>query len=222
MSGKWPDLGEDENGQFKDPTDDEFWYFHRGDHWAKEAKKRDKARDDIGDFKLAFQGSQIMRDISKYLVNCGWTHEDIRRELKPSQEGIEMSVGRGSYPWGSEEYEKWRKIAWEDMKRNSQLVRRAIAGAYNCNSYTYFRPEATYNNTKYLNPLATILAVRPEDRRISALRMIQNYGIELNDALKEQMRRGIAGARTEPGNAPGWGVHLDEGLLKSIVDTPST
>ena len=64
--------------------------------------------------------------------------------------------------------------------------------------------------------------MRPEDRRISALRMIQNYGIELNDAMKEQMRRGIAGARTEPGNAPGWGVHLDEGLLKSIVDTPST
>ena len=98
MSGKWPDLGEDENGQLRDPTDDEFWYFHRDDHWAKEPKKRDKARDDIGDFKLAFQGSQIMRDISKDLVNCGWTHDDVQRELKPSQEGVEMSVGRGSYP----------------------------------------------------------------------------------------------------------------------------
>ena len=49
--------------------------------------------------------------------------------------------------------------------------------------------------------------MRPDDRRVSALRMIQNYGIELNDALEEQMRKGIVGARTEPGKAPGWGVH---------------
>ena len=163
LSSKWPDFGEDENGQPRDPTDDEFWYFHNGDHLSKDIRKRDKARDNLEDFKLAFQGSQIMRDIAKYLVNCGWTHEDVRRELKPSQEGMEMTAGRGLYPWGSAEYEKWRRIAWEDMKRNSQLVRRAIAGTYNCNSYTYFRPEATYNNTKYLNPLAIILAVRPED-----------------------------------------------------------
>ena len=61
--------------------------------------------------------------------------------------------------------------------------------------------------------------MKVEDRRISALHMIQNYGIELNTALQEQMRKGIIGARTEPGKAPGWGVHLDEGLLKSIVDT---
>ena len=222
LSGRWPDLGEDENGQLREPTDDELWYFQRDDHFSKDDRKRDKARDDFEDFKLALQGSRILRDITKYLVNCGWSHEEVRNELKPSKEGVDMGTFRGNYPWGSEEYEKWRRVAWEDMKKNSQFVRRAIAGTFNCNSCSYFRPEATFNNTKYINPLAIILAVKVDDRRISALCMLQNYGIELNPALKEQMRKGIIGARTEEGKAPGWGVHLDEGLLKSIVDTPPT
>ena len=119
---------------------------------SKPDKKRDKARDDFEDFKLAYQGANILREIAKYLINCGWTNEDIRRELSPSQEGIDMGVSRGSYPWGSEEYEKWRRVAWEDMKKHSQVVRRAIAGAFNCNNYTYFRPEATFNNTIAQSP----------------------------------------------------------------------
>ena len=123
LSGRWPDLGEDENGQLREPTDDELWYFQRDDHWSKDDRKRDKARDDFKDFKLALEGSRILRDITKYIVNCGWSHEEVRAELKPSKEGVDMGTNRGYYPWGSEEYEKWRRVAWEDMKKNSQFLR---------------------------------------------------------------------------------------------------
>ena len=83
------------------------------------------------------------------------------------------------------------------------MIRRAIAGAFNVNNYTYIRPEATFNSTKYLNPLALVIALKYEDRRIAALHMIQNYRIELNPALKEQMRKGILGEQTAQGMAPG-------------------
>ena len=222
LTGKWPDLGEDENGDLRDPTEDELWNFHQEEHWGKNAKRRDRARDDFEDFKLAFEGAKILREIIKYFINCGWTTADVKRELGASQEGKDMGVMRGHYPWGSPEYDKWRRVAWEDMQHHSRVIKRAIAGAFNVGSYAYFRPEATFSSTKYLNPLAIVFALKYDDRRIAALLMIQNYKIELNPALVEQMEKGIVGARTEHGMAPGWGVHLDEGLLKSTVGAPST
>ena len=81
-----------------------------------------------------------------------------------------MMFGRGGkLEWESDKYMTWRENAWTDLQRQSKFVRRAIHGAFNAHSYTYFRPEVNYEGTVFLNPLAILLAVKKDYRRTSAL-----------------------------------------------------
>ena len=205
----------------QEPTDEELSRFHKEIHLSQHKNRRDLARDDFEDFKLAFEGAEIIRETLKYLINCGWTTPEIKLALGASEKGRAMLANRHQYSWESAEYQKWRKHAWEDLQRRSSLVRRAIAGTYGVTSYTYFRPEATYSSAKYLNPLAIVLALKSAGRTIAVLHVLQNYKIEMNDGLITQLEKGKERSRKEPGCAPGWGALLEEGLLKSICNIPS-
>ena len=221
LTGKWPDLDENEDGDLMDPTDEEFKKIHKEVRLSQHTNKRDLARDDFEDFRLASEGAKIIREILKYFINCGWTISEIKRALGASDEGKAMVANRHQYTWGPPEYQKWRKHGWEDLQRHSSLVRRAIAGTLDVTSYTYLRPEPTYSSTKYLNPLAIVLALKEADRTIAVSHILQNYMVEMNDALVAQLEKGKDRSRKKPGCAPGWGALLEEGLLKSICNVPS-
>ena len=206
MHGRWPDCGEDENGELRDPTREEMKRFHEDVHLATKGKNRDHARDDLDDFILAFEGMKTLCKIMRYLINTGWTISDIKNELHSSEQSKEsIMFGRGGkLEWESDKYMTWRENAWTDLQRQSKFVRRAIHGAFNAHSYTYFRPEVNYEGTVFLNPLAILLAVKKDYRRTSALYICRNY-------------YQIDKAKETPSAAPEWSVHLQEDLAKSIV-----
>ena len=84
--GRWPDCGEDENGELRDPTREEMKRFHEEVHLATKGKNRDHARDDLDDFILAFEGMKTLSKITRYLINTGWTISDIKNELHSSEQ----------------------------------------------------------------------------------------------------------------------------------------
>ena len=220
LHGKWPDCGQDSEGNLLDPTSEQMAKFHSEVHMITQKKSRDTVRDDVEDFALGFQGIKTLSHIMKYLVNCGWTVAEIKEILGTSDRGKELSKERkeAKLGWKSELYAQWRETAWDDLQRHSNFVRRAIKGAFGVNNYTYFRPDANFAGTMFINPLSIILAVKKEHRRISALYMCRNYQIKLNQVLSATLERNLREARNDPENAPQWGVHLQEGLPKAIVD----
>ena len=220
MHGRWPDCGEDENGEMRDPTREEMKRFHEQNHLNVKGKNRDYARDDLDDFILAFQGMKTLCKIMQYLINAGWAINDIKRELHSSAESQETILANrgGKLEWESEQYAKWRENAWIDLQRQSKFVRRAIRGAFRAHSYTYFRPEVDYEGTVFLNPMALLLAVKKEYRRSSVLYICRNYQVKLNKVLSDQLDKQINRAKENPDKAPEWGTHMQEELVKSICD----
>ena len=220
MHGRWPDCGEDENGEMRDPTREEMKRFHELNHLNVKGKNRDYARDDLDDFTLAFQGMKTLCKIMQYLINAGWAINDIKHELHSSAESQETILTNrgGKLEWESEQYAKWRENAWTDLQRQSKFVRRAIRGAFRAHSYTYFRPEVDYEGTVFLNPMALLLAVKKEYRRTSVLYVCRNYQVKLNKVLSDQLDKQINKAKENPDKAPEWGTHMQEDLVKSICD----
>ena len=220
MHGRWPDCGEDENGELIDPTREEMARFHAENHLTTKGKNRDSPRDDLDDFILAFQGMKTLCTIMRYLINTGWTISDVKNELHSSEQSQEtiLSNRGGKLEWEPEQYMKWRENAWIDLQRQSKFVRRAIRGAFKAHSYTYFRPDVDYEGTVFLNPLALLLAVKKDYRRTSVLYICRNYQVKLNKVLSDQPDKQINRAKENPDKAPEWGAHMQEDLVKSICD----
>ena len=166
------DMTEDDDGNLRNPTKDELRRFNQEVHLSQPDKERGAARDLFEEFVLAFGGAKILREILKYFINCGWTTAEIKREFGASEEGRALGPSRHRNAWGSDGFKKWRKVAWDDLRRHSRLVQTC-----NCrgiwsqqfHSYTYFRPEATYSNAKYINPILLLLSL-PSNQEIARAR----------------------------------------------------
>ena len=201
LDPKVPYLGEDDDGNLVEPSDDQMRELYR--QIGKPERK-----DDVGEdgFVNAYHGSLVFKKLLIYVLECGYTFD--LAQLKK----------------GDTTEEEMRKSATarEALDRQSALVRRIIAGAYKVNAVYSFR-NVDFQNTATLNPVDILCACRPHLRRISAvLHLILQNGRKLPRPLLSRLYDAIEDynkSKQRDDQRPRWGIHMSEAHLAAIADT---
>ena len=209
LDPKVPYLGEDENGDPKEPTEEQM----RELYWNT-CNPEDK--NDLGPdgFTWAYYGSLVYKKLITYILECGFTHTDIQNELG---EGIGGTLGMKDT---AEEEKKKSEEARIKIDGQAYFVRRIIAGAYGVNAVYFFR-KVDYQNSITLNPVDILCASRPQCRRIAVMHLIIQNGMQLPQALMEKLTDAIDAynkSKKRDNQRPKWGTHLSEHHVAAIAN----
>ena len=181
LDPKVPYLGEDDDGNLIEPTDDQMKELYR-------QVGNPNSKEDIGEqgFVNAHHGSLIFKKLVIYLLECGYGSNDLRDMFGREQfEGLKKSDA-------PEEEAKKALRARESLEIQSTFIRRVLAGAYGVNAVYFFR-NVNYLNTVTLDAVDIICACRPQVRRIAVMHLILQNGkqlprpmiMRLSDAIEE-------------------------------------
>ena len=152
LDPKVPYLGEDDDGNLIETTDDHMkeLYYHRvGNPNCKE---------DIGEqgFVNAYHGSLIFKKLIIYLLECGYGSNDLRDMFGGEQfEGFKKSDT-------PEEEAKKTLRARDSLEIQATFIRRVLAGAYGVNAVYFFR------NVNYLNTVTLWMPTTSTTHRSNA------------------------------------------------------
>ena len=212
LDPKVPYLGEDDDGQLIEPTDDQMRELYR-------QVGNPRSKDDLGEdgFVNAYHGSLIFKKLVTYVLECGYAISDLQSMF--GDETIEPLTRADT---AEEEMKKSTK-ARDSLDMQSTFVRRVIAGAYKVNAVYFFR-NVDYQYSVTLNPVDIICACKPHLRRISVLHLILQNGQQLPrpllsrlcDAIEEYNR-----SKKRDGQRPRWGAHMTDAHLVAIADMPT-
>lgn len=201
LDPKVPYLGEDDDGNLIEPTDEQMQELYR------QIGKPD-SKDNVGEegFVNAYHGSLIFKKLITYVLECGYAFTDLQHLF--SDESIEP-LTRGDT--AEEEARKSTK-ARDALDMQSTFVRRVIAGAYKVNAVYFFR-NVDFQYTVTLNPVDILCACRPQLRRIAVMHLILQNGkqlprpllLRLCDAIEEYNR-----SKRRDDQRPRWGAHMTE------------
>ena len=179
MGLKVPYLGEDDDGNLIEPTDDQMRELY-------DDVGNPKSKKDIGEqgFVNAYHGSLIFKKLVIYLLECGYSASVLQDMFGGDQyEGLR----KGDTP---EEEAKRTLHARENLEIQSTFVRRVLAGAYGVNAVYSFRG-VNYLNTVTLDPVDIICACRPQLRRIAVMHLILQNGKRLPHPMALRLFKSI-------------------------------
>ena len=179
LDPKVPYLGENDNGDPIEPTDQQM-----RDLYAEICTPGSK--DDLGPdgFTCAYHGSLIFKKLITYILECGYTYADLQNIF--SEEAGEVLLKRDT----AEEERRKSDNARINLDEQAHFVRRAIAGAYNVNAVYFFR-NVDYQHSITLNPVDILCACRQQIRRIAVMHLIIQNGQQLPDALMNRLTEAI-------------------------------
>jgi len=209
LGPKVPYLGEDDDGNLIEPTDEQMQELYR------QIGKPD-SKDNVGEegFVNAYHGSLIFKKLITYVLECGYAFGDLQNLF--SEENIEPLKRDDTI----EEETRKSSTARDALDMQSTFVRRVIAGAYKVNAVYFFR-NVDFQNTVTLNPVDILCACRPQLRRIAVMHLILQNGrqlprpllLRLCDAIDEYNR-----SKRRDDQRPRWGAHMTEAHLLAIAD----
>ena len=163
----------------------------------------------------AYQGYLIFRRLATYLLECGYTPNDLKEKF-----GGEQFEGLLQDDTPEEEARKTLR-ARGSLEMQPTFVRRVNAGAFNVNAVYVFRA-VNFENTIYIDPVDLICACRPQLRRVAVLHLIQHEKIlpkpmliRLYKAIDDYNRY-----KQREGQRPNWGLHMTEAHILAIADAP--
>ena len=209
LDPKVPYLGEDENGDPKEPTDDQM----RELYWNI-CDPEDKNNLGPDGFTCAYYGSLIFKKLITYILECGFTYTDMQNALG---EGVGDTLRLKDT---AEEEKKKSEEARAKMDGQAYFVRRVIAGAYGVNAVYFFR-NVEYQNSITLNPVDILCASRPQCRRIAVMHLILQNGMQLPQALMDRLTDAINTynkSKKRDNQRPKWGTHLSEHHIAAIAN----
>ena len=211
LDSKVPYLGEDDDGNLIEPTGQQMRELYR------DVGKPDQ-KDDIGEegFVSAYYGAIVFKRLITYTLECGYTFDDLQNLF------VDENIAQLAKGDTTEEEMRKAANAREALDRQTNLVRRIIAGAYKVNAVYFFR-NVDFQNTITLNPVDIVCALRPPLRRISVLHLILQNGRQLPQPLTAKLYDAIEdynNIKQRDDQRPRWGIHMSETHLTAIADTP--
>ena len=210
LDPKVPYLGEDDDGNLIEPSDDQMRELYR-------QIGKPEHKDDVGEdgFVNAYHGSLVFKKLLIYVLECGYTFDDLQNMF------IDENIAQLKKGDTTEEEMRKSATAREALDRQSALVRRVIAGAYRVNAVYFFR-NVDFQNTATLNPVDILCACRPHLRRISVLYLILQNGQQLPRPLLFRLYDAIEDynkSKQRDDQRPRWGIHMSEAHLIAIANT---
>ena len=209
LDPKVPYLGEDENGDPKEPTDDQM----RELYWnICDPEDRNNLGPD--GFTCAYYGSLIFKKLITYILECGFTYTDLQNALG---DGVGDTLRLKDT---AEEEKKKSEEARAKLDGQAYFVRRVIAGAYGVNAVYFFR-NVEYQNSITLNPVDILCASRPQCRRIAVMHLILQNGMQLPQALMDRLTDAINTynkSKKRDNQKLKWGTHLSEHHIAAIAN----
>ena len=213
LDPKVPYLGEDEDGNLIEPTDEQMAELYReiGDP---------KSKNDLGEdgFTNAYHGSLVFKKLVTYLLECGYEFADM--QVIFGDENIQH-LARGDT---AEEELRKSNIARDSLDAQSTFFRRVIGGAYQV-SAVYFFSDVDYQAAVTLNPIDILCACRPQLRRIAVMHLILQNGQRLPRPLMNRLCDAIEDhnrCKKRDGQRPKWGAHMTEAHVTAITNMPTT
>ena len=209
LDPKVPYLGEDENGDPVEPTDDQMRRLY--DETCTPGDKNDI---DPDGFTCAYYGSLIYKKLITYILECGYTYADLQKTLGNETGDILKKAD------SAEEERKKSDHARMQLDEQAHFVRRVIAGAYDVNAVYFFR-NVDYQYSITLNPVDILCASRPQYRRIAVMHLIIQNGRQLPKALMDKLTDAIQkynAGKSRESQRPRWGAHLTESHVAAIAN----
>ena len=206
---KVPYLGEDENGDLVEPTDDQM-----RELYENICDPEDKNNLGPDGFTCAYHGSLVYKKLITYILECGYTYADLQNALGDETGDILRKKD------SSEEERKKSEHARTQLDDQAYFVRRVIAGAYNVNAVYFFR-NVEYQYSITLNPVDLLCASRPQYRRIAVMHLILQNGQQLPQALMDKLTDAIQlynKSKKRDTQRPRWGAHLTEHHIAAIAN----
>ena len=209
LDPKVPYLGEDENGDLVEPTDDQMRELYENS--CDPGDKNDLGPDG---FTCAYFGSIIYKKLITYILECGYTYADLQKALGDETGDILKKAD------SAEEERKKSEHARMQLDEQAHFVRRVIAGAYNVNAVYFFR-NVDYQYSITLDPVDLLCASRPQYRRIAVMHLILQNGRQLPKALMDKLADAIQvynNSKKRDSQRPRWGAHLTESHIAAIAN----
>ena len=209
LDPKVPYLGEDGNGDPIEPTDDQMKELY----W-RICDPEDKNNLGPDGFTCAYYGSLVFKKLITYILECGFTYNDLQNALG---EGVGDTLRSKDT---AEEERKKSEEARTKMDGQAYFVRRVIAGAYGVNAVYFFR-NVDYQNSITLNPVDILCASRPQYRRVAVMHLILQNGMQLPQALMDKLTDAINAynkTKKRDNQRPKWGTHLSEHHIAAIAN----
>ena len=209
LDPKVPYLGEDENGDLIEPTDDQM-----RELYENICDPEDKNNLGPDGFTCAYHGSLVYKKLITYILECGYTYADLQNALG---DGTGDTMRKKD---SAEEERKKSEHARMQLDDQANFVRRVIAGAYNVNAVYFFR-NVEYQYSITLNPVDLLCACRPQYRRIAVMHLILQNGQQLPQALMDKLTDAIQlynKSKKRGTQRPRWGAHLTEHHIAAIAN----
>ena len=213
LDPKVPYLGEDEDGNLIEPTDEQMADLY--DQIGDPNSKNDLGKDG---FTNAYHGSLIFKKLITYLLECGYEFTDMQKIF--GDDNIQH-LAKGDT---AEEEARKSNIARDSLDAQSTFVRRVIGGAYQVTAVYFFR-NVDFQAAVTLNPVDILCACRPQLRRIAVMHLILQNDQRLPRPLMNKLRSAIDDhnrCKKRDGQRPKWGAHMTDSHVAAITNMSTT